>query len=309
VRLLLPAAALLLTQAVISVHTELVTVPVSVTDRHGHHVGALTREHFRVFEDGRLQPITVFHHGAAPVTLGLVVDRSQSMGPKRSALLATLSVVLGSVRPEDELFGVGFSDGVAFALAGDRPFTSDSAEIAASLAAMPTGGRTALYDGVNAALQHLQLGRAERQALIVLSDGGDNVSLVSYPAIVALARRANVVIYAIGLLAVSQIGEEEEDAGKLRRLCKDTGGLSYFPRSAGEIVAAAADVARDLREQYTLGFEPGPRIDGRTFRRIEVKVSAPGHGRLQVRTRPGYAVPDSGDGKDDPGVGRRRETP
>jgi hypothetical protein len=101
VKSLLPAVLLLL-QAVISVRLELVTVPVTVTDTHGQQVNGLVQENFRVFENGRPQPIAVFHHGDAPVTLGLVVDRSQSMRPKNDALLTTLSVLLQTSRPDDE---------------------------------------------------------------------------------------------------------------------------------------------------------------------------------------------------------------
>jgi len=280
---------LLLLQAVISVHTELVAVPVSVTDARGRHVSGLTQENFRVFEEGRPQPIAVFHHGDAPITLGLIVDRSQSMLAKRSALQTAVSALLRSSRPDDELFAVGFNDRVSFALAASRPFTNNSREIVASLPAIPTGGRTALYDGVAEALEHLQLGQSEKKVLIVVSDGGDNASQRTYAEVLALARRSDAVIYAIGLLGTSAV-EEEEDAGLLKRLCKDTGGVAYFPRTNDEIAAMSTNVARDLREQYTLGFAPGPRTDARAFRRIEVRVSAAGQRRLHVRTRSGYVV-------------------
>jgi Ca-activated chloride channel homolog len=287
---LLPAVLLLL-QVVISVHTELVAVPVVVTDGDGHHVSGLQPENFRVYEDGRRQPIAVFHHGDAPITLGLIVDRSQSMRRKTPALLAAVSALLQSSRPDDELFAVDVNDRVSFALSDDRPFTADAKELMAALTAVRADGRTALYDGVVEGLQHLQRGRAEKHALIVVSDGGDNASRRTYAEVLALARRSNAVIYAIGLLGTSPV-EEEEDAGLLKRLCKDTGGLAYFPRTHDEIAAMASDVARDLREQYTVGFTPGERTDGRAFRKIDVAVSAAGRGRLHVRTRSGYVTGD-----------------
>jgi Ca-activated chloride channel homolog len=299
---LLPAI-LLLVQAVISVHTELVAVPVTVTDARGHHVSGLGQENFRVFEDGRPQPIAVFHQGDAPVTLGLIIDRSQSMRAKTAALAAAVSALLQSSRPDDELFAVDVNDRVSFALPGGRPFTNDAKELATSLTAVGAEGKTALYDGVAEGLQHLQLGHAERHALIVVSDGGDNASRRTYAEVLALARRSGAVIYAIGLLAASP-AEEEEDAGLIKRLCKDTGGAAYFPRSADDIVTASTHIARDLREQYTLGFVPGAHADARAFRRIEVKVSAAGQGRLHVRTRSGYVV--DGD-KDDDGNKDKKE--
>lgn len=283
------SAILLLLQAVISVHTELVAVPVIVTDSAGRHVSGLRQENFRVYEDGRPQPIAVFHHGDTPITLGLIVDRSQSMRPKTPALLAVVSALLQSSRPDDELFAVDFNDHVSFALSGDRSFTNDVQGLEAALAAVHAEGRTALYDGVTEGLEHLRFGRAEKHALVVVSDGGDNASRRTYAEVLTLARRSDAVIYAIGLLGASQ-AEEEEDAGLLKRLCKDTGGTAFFPRTTDEIVAAATQVARNLREQYTLGFTPGPHRDGRSYRKIEVRVTAEGQRRLHVRTRSGYAV-------------------
>jgi Ca-activated chloride channel family protein len=250
-----------------------------------------------VYEDGRPQPITVFHHGDAPVTLGLILDRSQSMRPKTRALFGAVSVLLQSSRPDDELFAVDFNDHVSFALPGRRPFTNDATELKAALIPVRAEGRTALYDGVAEGLQHLPLGHAEKHALIVVSDGGDNASRRKYADVLALARRSDAVIYAIGLLGTPP-AEEEEDAGLLKRLCKDTGGAAYFPRTTEEIAAMSTQVARDLREQYTLGFVPGARTaptarrDRRAFRKIEVTATAAGQGRLHVRTRSGYIIPE-----------------
>jgi len=280
---------LLLLQAVISVRTELVAVPVIVTDGGGHHVSGLQPENFRVSEDGRRQAIALFHHGDVPITLGLIVDRSQSMRKKAAALRAAVSALLQSSRPDDELFGVDVNDRVSFALGDDRTFTADAKALETALAAVRAEGRTALYDGVAEGLQHLQLGRAQKHALIVVSDGGDNASRRTYADVLALARRSNAVIYAIGLLDMSPV-EEDENAGLLKRLCKDTGGLAFFPRTASDIAAMATDVARDLRDQYTLGFTPVERTDGRAFRKIDVTVSAAGLGRLHVRTRSGYVA-------------------
>jgi Ca-activated chloride channel homolog len=281
------SACVLLLQAVISVRTELVAVPVTVTDDRGHPVSGLRQDDFRVFEDGRPQPIAVFHHGDGPVTLGLIVDRSQSMRPKTAALSRAVAALLQSIRPDDELFAVAFNDRVSFALPPSRPFTHDVHELTAALSAHSAQGRTSLYDAVAEGLHHLQLGHTERRALVVVSDGGDNASRRTSAEILSLARRSDAVIYAIGILGVSPI-EEEEDAGLLKRLCKDTGGAVYLPRSIAETIAMSTNVARDLRERYTLGFAPAVRADARAFRTIAVTVTAGGRGRLRVRTRSGY---------------------
>ena len=283
---LLPALLLLL-QSVITVHTELVVVPVVVTDASGGHVGGLAQDNFQIYEDGRLRPVTAFHHGEASITMGLIVDRSQSMRPKTPALLAAVSALLNSIRKDDELFAVDFSDHVSVELPADHPFTNDPKALRAQLLTVRADGQTALYDGVAEGLRQLQSGHGQRHALVVISDGGDNVSRLKYADVLALARQSDAVIYAIGLLGDSPV-EEEEDSGLLKRLCKDTGGVAYFPRTAEEIASASRQVADDLREQYTLGFEPAERTDARAFRKIEVRVTAAGAGRLHVRTRSGY---------------------
>jgi Ca-activated chloride channel family protein len=287
---------LALLQVTISVRTELVAVPVSVTDARGHHVSGLTRENFRVLEDGRAQPIAVFHHGEAAVSVGLIVDRSQSMRMKGPALAAAVSALLRLSRADDELFGVAFNDRVSFALPAGQSFTSEPRALVAALTAVRAEGRTALYDGVAAGLEHLQRGHPGTHALVVVSDGGDNASVQTYARILELARRSDAVVYAVGLLGTSA-GDAEENSGLLRQLCRDTGGVAYFPRTPDEITAMSAEVARDLREKYTLGFVPTERADHRPFRAIDVKVIAAGHGRLQVRTRAGYFASSSDTGR------------
>jgi Ca-activated chloride channel homolog len=283
------SAACVLLQAVISVHTELVAVPVAVTDHRGHPLKGLHQDDFRVFEDGRPRPIVAFRHGDEPVTLGLIVDRSQSMQPKTPALLTAVSALLESSRSDSELFAVNVNDRVAFALRDGRTFTNDPVELRSALIATRAEGRTALYDGVIQGLRHLQRGHANRRILIVVSDGGDNASRATSAEVLALAHRSDAVIYAIGLIGASSM-DTEENAGVLKRLCRDTGGAAYFPRTLEEIAAVSAEVARSVREQYTLGFAPGPSGDGPAFRTIKVTVAGDGRGRLRIRTRSGYVV-------------------
>ncbi len=294
--------ALLLAQLVMTARTELVAVPVTVTDSRGRHVTGLSQGDFHVFEDGRPQPIVVFSREDVPLTLGVVADSSQSMRSKTPALLAAVGAIARSARPDDEMFAVTFNDRVEFALPRGQRFTHDATQLESALAAVRADGETALYDGVTEGLRHLQRGQSGRHALVIVSDGGDNASRETYARVLALARQSDVVIYAIGLMGTSP-GQEEENEGLLRRLCGDTGGVAYFPRTPGEILATSAQVARDLREQYTLGFTPSERTDGRTFRKIKVTVTVPGRERFHVRTRAGYLA---GGGK---GGSAREDTP
>jgi VWFA-related protein len=272
-------------QSGISVKTELVVLPVRVTDAHGDLVSGLSQENFQVYEDGRPQKITVFQRGDTPVTVGLVVDHSRSMGPELPEVAAAVSAFAQSSNPQDEMFVVDFNDQVWFQLLDGKPFTNDPGELEKAVSAVTARGRTSLYDAVAEGLNHLRLGHWDKKALIIVSDGGDNASQHSYSQILALAQRSQTLIYSIGLLGAL---DQDENPDALKRLCKNTGGIAYFPGSEVRVRDISTQIARDLREQYTLGFAPEETSNAHAFRKIEVKVAATGRGKLHVRSRPGY---------------------
>lgn len=275
-------------QTKISVTADLVVLPVSVTDSNGALVSGLRREQFRVYEERRLQTIASFAEEDTPVTVGLLVDHSQSMRAKLSAVITAVSTFAHSSNPEDEMFVVDFSDSVSVETLGGKTFTSDAGILEKAVSAVTARGQTALYDAVATGLQHLELGKLEKKALIIVSDGGDNASRHKFRDVLNLARQAHAVIYSIGLVGSS---EEEENPRALERLCRDTGGIAFFPSARQDISDIAKKIARDLREQYTLGYVPEKKARGNSFRKIAVKVDAPGRGKIRVRTRTGYLAP------------------
>lgn len=275
----------------ISVVSELVLVPVNVTDANGNFVAGLTRDDFHIYEGDRSQTIAVFQQEDSPVSVGLLVDHSGSMGSKLPNVLTAISAFTQASNPQDEMFVVNFGDDVTVALSGGKAFTSDPKEIQNAVSATSAQGRTALYDAVAAGLNHLQTSRWQKKALIIVSDGGDNASRYKFSQILALAHQSRVTIYSIGLVDQSGV---EENPGALEQLCKDTGGIASFPRAAAEVVDSSKSVARDLQEQYVLGFEPEQKTNGGAFHKIQVRVVAPAHrGKLRVRTRSGYTTPDA----------------
>jgi Ca-activated chloride channel family protein len=274
--------------SIISVRSELVALPVRVTDAHGMVVSGLNLENFHVFEDGRPQNLTLFQQEDAPVTVGLIVDHSRSMGPKLAEVSAAVSAFAHSSNPQDEMFVVDFNDDVWLQILGGKPFTHNAKDLETAIAAVSARGRTALYDAVAEGLKHLRFGHCEKKALIVVSDGGDNASHQKFSQILALAQRSQAAIYSIVLQGEGQ----EENPGVLRRLSKSTGGISYFPGSAETVASISALIARDLRDQYTLGFAPEKQTSDASFRKIQVKVSAPGRSNLHLRYRPGYFAAD-----------------
>jgi Ca-activated chloride channel family protein len=271
-------------QSTISSNTDLVVLPVNVTDAKGNVVSGLSQQNFRVYEDGRLQKVTSFQQGDTPVTVGLIVDHSRSMGPKLPEVAAAVSAFAHSSNPQDEMFVVDFNDDVSVELVGGKAFTNDPAELGKALFSVRARGRTALYDAVAEGLLHLRLGHCDRKALIIVSDGGDNASQQKFSQVLSLAQQSQVLIYSIGL--VTDVGEE--DPGVLRHFSKATGGVAYFPSPTNTVTSISTQIARDLREQYTLGFTPEKANNPHAFRKVEVKVTAPGHGKIHVRTRSGY---------------------
>ena len=289
-------------QAKISVSANLVLLPVRVTDKRGTFVGGLKLQDFQVYENRQIQELTVFEERDTPVTVGLVVDHSRSMGPKLRDVITAVSSFAHSSNPQDEMFVVDFNEDVLVELMKGKAFSNDPKELEEALRAVTAHGRTALYDAVSEGLHHLQYGHLGKKALIIISDGGDNASHLKYPQVLAEAHQSQTLIYAIALVGAE---DEEENPNLLRRLCKDTGGIAYFPKEGESVTQVSIDIARDLREQYTLGYKPQNLQRTDTFRKVEVKVTTQGHGSLRVRTRDGYSLPAEKPPSDKSGAGAR----
>jgi VWFA-related protein len=142
---------------------------------------------------------------------------------------------------------------------------------------------TALYDAVDRALTHLQLGTRDRRALIVVGDGGDNASSQTIDAVLEHARRADAVIYAVTLF-----DPDDHDArpGVLKKLARETGGHAFAPGGAGEMMSSFAQIAKEIRSGYTIGFLPPETPEG--FRSVRVVADTGADRRLIARTRVGY---------------------
>ncbi len=296
-RFTLPSsAAVAAAQAKITSTTTLVVLPVNVTDAKGAFVSGLKPQNFKIFEDSRLQGITLFKEEDTPVTVGLIVDHSRSMGPKLSAVALAVNAFAHSSNPEDEMFVVDFNEKVSVELMRGKPFTHDAAELQQALSAVSAQGQTALYDAVSEGLLHVDLGQWDKKALIIVSDGGDNASHTTFSELLKLARQSRVVIYSIGL--VDEAGEEENPK-VLTKLSTATGGIAFFTKRSDDAAKFIKQIARDLREQYTLGYVPPTKNSRDSFRKIVVRVSSPDARKLRVRTRPGYfpSQPKSESGK------------
>jgi len=269
----------------VSVDVALVVLHATVTGRQGGFVSDLDEHDFVVSENGVQQRIRLFKNEDIPVTVGLVVDHSTTMRPKLAEVTAAARTFTRSSNPEDEMFVVNFNEKVSLGLPRTTRFTNNTAELEYAITATPTGGQTALYDAIARALEQLQAGSRDKKVLIVVSDGGDNVSAHSLGEVMKLAERSSAVIYTVG---VFDEDDPDRNAGVLKRLAQATGGEAFFPGQVNEVVAICARIARDIRHQYTIGYVPSnPARDG-AYHAIRVHARTNGQDRLSVRTRTGY---------------------
>jgi Ca-activated chloride channel family protein len=264
--------------------SELVVLPVVVTDKQGRYVSDVPGDRFSIFDNGRRVPIELFSNEDSPVTVGLVVDASGSMRPKIGEVVAASLRFARTSNPQDELFAVRFNDDVQYVVP-DRPFlmAGEFGTLEAAVSTIQPDGRTALYDGLMAGLDHLQMGTRARKVLIVISDGGDNASDAKLEAVLARARASNAAIYTIG---VYDEDDMDKNPGVLKSLARTTGGERFLPRSAGELLTVCERIAREIRGGYTIGYVP-PVQDG-AYHRIRVEVDPSLGRKLTIRTRPGY---------------------
>jgi VWFA-related protein len=269
------------------VTANLVQLNAVVMDRHKALVSGLSKDNFHIYEDNILQQIKHFSHEDAPVTVGLVIDNSGSMGPKRADLIAAALSFAHSSNPLDQIFVLNFNEHVSYGLPKGVPFTDRPDQLQLALSTIQTIGETALYDAIASALDHLKQSTCDKKVLIVISDGGDNASTHSLAQILDRSRDSSAIIYTIGIFD-DQDGDQ--NPGPLKKLANQTGGEAFFPQSSRDITSICEGIARDIRNQYTLAYIPSisQRVGG--YRRVEVKASSPDHGKLSVRTRTGYSV-------------------
>jgi VWFA-related protein len=193
-----------------------------------------------------------------------------------------------SSNPQDQMFVVNFNERVSFGLPADTPFTDRPEKLQLALSSIHTVGETALYDGIAAALEHLRQSNRDKKVLILITDGGDNASTHTLAQVLEMARQSAAIMYAIGIFDEQ---DGDQNPGVLKRFAKETGGEAFFPESPKEIASICEEIARDIRNQYSLAYTPANVREDGSFRAIEVKASTQGRGRMSVRTRAGYTVP------------------
>jgi VWFA-related protein len=272
----------------IAVEVERVVLDVTVYDKDHRLVPGLDSESFRVLEDGVEQPILHLTQEDRPLTLGLVVDSSRSIGERRAEVIEGALRLAKLSHDRDDVFLISFNDSPQLRLARDSAFTKSPGMLREALLEMKPEGQTALYDGLIMALDELARGKWERQAAVIFSDGGDTASKATVKETVERVRRSNALVYAIGLASMD---DPYRSPKVLKKLARASGGVAYFPEEASDLQGVCEAIANEMRSQYTLTYAPAnPRHEG-VYREIEIQLVEPDSKGWTVRAREGYYEP------------------
>ncbi len=278
----------------IKLNTDLILVSVTVTDQNGHAISDLKKEDFKILEDGKEQPISFFSLQRVPVSWGLVLDRSGSMAEMMRNVYDAAVHVVDEGTEEDEAFIVTFNGEVE--LVSD--FVSDKQKLADSVKDLHADGVTAIWDASAFALDHLKQGKHRKKVLVVVTDGEDNSSRLSFPDLVQrVEEEEGVLIYTVGMFEsgerLGSLGGYGPAREQLDKLAEATGARAHFPSDIKQCRVAMNDIAQDVSRQYELGYYPANRARDGQWRTINVVVPHAGNTSATyiVRTRAGYYAP------------------
>ena len=275
----------------LTVDVELVQLPVSVVDKQGVPIRGLRREQFTVYEDKVEQNVSLFKQEDVPLSVGLVIDASGSMSSKMDRLRTAAMTFVQESNPEDETSIVSFGDDVEL----KQDFTADTQKLSRALEDISTTGYTSLYDAILLGAKHLQEeGSHEKKVLLIVSDGDDNRSHYSLNQVLESLRESKIIVYSVGLRDEFDDSQMFDSQGRkaLKKVAEVMGGASYFPRSVSEVQQICRTIARDLRNQYTIGYRPSnDKLDG-SWRKVLVRIKpAKGLPSVKIRTKQGYYAP------------------
>ena len=286
----------------LAVDVELVNVTATILDDEGKYVEGLTDADFKIYEDGVEQQIAFFSHDTrVPISMGILVDTSGSMRHKLQQSLQTareLAMALGS---DDEVFVISFANDVdvlqRFGPTGDH--------IQDVFRGLRSRGETAAFDAIGLGLEMMENAKHDKKILLLITDGFDTKSELSADDIDAMLRRAEVMVYAIGI-------DDDDDDPEVRRrtryhiyhymlakLTGVTGGRAFrlFTGRRYALQSLAEILLEELHQQYTLSYYPNSGAMDQTWREIEVELDHPG---ATIRHRGGYfiAPPSATTGQD-----------
>lgn len=273
----------------IRLNTDLVLVPVTVTDPMNRLVTGLERNDFEIYDDNSQQKIASFSCDDAPVSIGIIFDLSGSMTSKLVRAKDAILSFIKTANPQDEFFVIGFNDRPALV----EDFTSSVEDIEARMATLRAAHRTALLDAIYYGIAKMRQARHQRKALLVVSDGGDNRSRYTEGEVKSLVRESDVEIFSMGIFdPYAPTPEERMGPQLLQDISTATGGRMFRVDDIDELSDIAEKISNELRNQYVIGYRPTSLQRNGKWRKVRVKVNPPpGLPPLTVYARSGYYAP------------------
>jgi Ca-activated chloride channel homolog len=275
------------TPYVIRDNVNLVLLDVGVRDRHGTYISGLTQNSFTVYDNRNQQKITEFRPVDSPVTIGLIVDNSGSMREKRQDVVMAGLQFAKSSNSQDEFFVVNFNDHVYSGLPRGMDFTDQLQVLRSALFLGIPSGQTALYDAITVGLKHLEAGHHPVRTLIVVSDGGDNVSKASFNGVTSLIEASRATMYTIALLDPD---DKDTNLKVLRKISSISGGEFFAPEQLDELKSIFETISKDIRSRYSIGFVPGQSSDKHTVHALKVLARDTQGRKLTVHSRTTYVT-------------------
>ena len=269
---------------------DVVSLNVTVTDADNRFVTDLDQENFQIFEDGVLQEITFFSRARLPIALSVLIDTSASMDKRMRTAQEAAIGFSRSLGPDDLAEIIDFDGRVEIL----QDFTNDLELLGEAIRQTSAGGSTSLYNALYVALKDLSKAplrpsEVRRQAIVMLSDGEDTSSLITFDEVLELAKRSETGIYTIGLQE-----EEDERSGfreadfVLRQLAYETGGRAFFPEDVNDLPAIYQQISDEIASQYSVGYISANPLRNGQWRRTVVRVDRE---RTTARTKQGYYAP------------------
>jgi Ca-activated chloride channel family protein len=277
---------------------DLVALNVVVTDAQRKFLTGLRPQDFAVYEDGVQQDVSYFEATAIPLDLAILLDTSASMTDKIQTVQQAASGFASTMRPKDRVMIVDIKDATKII----QPLTADLPSALTAIKSTAAKGGTGLYNGLYLTLKEMIKERRDnedvrRQAIVVLSDGDDTASLVTYDDVMDEAKQAGIAIYTITLKSRFDVQAATSGSHRyfsqsefaMKSLAQETGARSFFPTEITELAGVYSSIAEELATEYSIGYtSKNPRRDG-TYRRVIVRVAE--HPGAQTRTRTGYVAP------------------
>jgi Ca-activated chloride channel homolog len=277
----------------IGVNVDLVLMYTSVFDKNGRFISGLKKENFKLYEDGIEQKVTTFSQEDVPVSMGILLDLSGSMRGKIDQVNKAALAFIKASNPQDQVFLVGFNDEVELL----QDFTSDIDEITDALDNTVVTGGTAAYDAIYLGVQKAHSGSKPKKALVVITDGEDRDSYYKLDELLAKVQESDVQVFCVGFL--NAVGDKglfgrwsksvpEKAREALQKIADETGGKAFFPDKLTDIHTVVAEIASELRSQYSIGYFSSNSARDGSFRRVKIEIPGSNPANTHVRYRRGY---------------------